>query len=156
MRDFILGLAFMLSGCIVIYVARQYPTMASLQFGPSLFPSLIGGGFLIGGLVLSAKQVPALKAQYAANAKESGRSLTIRPLLTSLLPCVMIVFYILTSEFLGAATSLAIGIFVLMLSRKASLLLSLVVSILASLIIYFIFSTYLMIPLPEGLMRFWG
>ncbi|MBN8412845.1 tripartite tricarboxylate transporter TctB family protein [Halomonas cupida] len=156
MRDFILGLAFMLSGCIVIYVARQYPTMASLQFGPSLFPSLIGGGFLIGGLFLSAKQVPVLKAQYAANAAERDRLLQIRPLLASLLPCVMIVFYIITSEFLGAAVSLAIGIFALMLFRKASLLLSLVVSILASLIIYFIFSTYLLIPLPEGLMRFWG
>ncbi|MBY6031248.1 tripartite tricarboxylate transporter TctB family protein [Halomonas denitrificans] len=156
MRDFILGLAFMLSGCIVIYVARQYPTMASLQFGPSLFPSLIGGGFLIGGLFLSAKQVPVLKAQYAANATERDRLLPIRPLLASLLPCVMIVFYIITSEFLGAAVSLAIGIFALMLFRKASLLLSFVVSILASLIIYFIFSTYLLIPLPEGLMRFWG
>ena len=156
MRDFILGLAFMLSGCIVIYVAQQYPTMSSLQFGPSLFPSLIGGGFLIGGLFLSVKQVPILKTQYASNTPGNNRPLPIRSLLASLLPCVMIIFYILTSEFLGAAVSLVIGIFVLMLSRKASLLLSLAVSILASLTIYFIFSTYLMIPLPEGLMRFWG
>ncbi|MFP3441569.1 hypothetical protein R0K18_27950, partial [Pantoea sp. SIMBA_133] len=73
MRDFILGLAFMLSGCIVIYVAQQYPTMSSLQFGPSLFPSLIGGGFLIGGLFLSVKQVPILKTQYASNTPGNNR-----------------------------------------------------------------------------------
>lgn len=156
MRDFILGLAFMLLGAIVILVASQYPTMASLQYGPSLFPSLIGGGFLIGGLILSVTQLPTLKQQLVSTDASVGKVFNFRAILVSLLPCALIAFYILTSEFLGAALSLGIIMFVLMLVRKTTLPLALCISVIASLIIYFLFSRYLLIPLPEGLLSFWG
>ncbi|MCW4152666.1 tripartite tricarboxylate transporter TctB family protein [Halomonas sp. 18H] len=155
MRDLLLGLAFMLLGAVVITVASQYPTMASLQYGPSLFPSLIGGGFLIGGFVLSAIQLPALKSQLSSK-DDSIRMFDFRPILLSLLPCALIIFYIFASEFLGAALCLGIIMLVLMLVKRTSLILALCVSVIASLVIYFIFSRYLLIPLPEGLLNFWG
>ena len=155
MRDILLGLAFMLLGAIVITVASQYPTMASLQYGPSLFPSLIGGGFFVGGLVLSAIQLPTLKRQLS-DKDESIRILDLKSILVSLLPCALIIFYILASEFLGAALCLGIIMLVLMLVKRTSLPLALCVSAIASLIIYFLFSRYLLIPLPEGLLNFWG
>ena len=156
MRDLLLGLAFMLLGAVVLTVASQYPTMASLQYGPSLFPSLIGGGFLIGGLVLSAMQLPTLKRQLSGSEAKEGKLFDLSSILVSLLPCALIIFYIFASEFLGAALCLGIIMFVLMLVRKTSLPLALLVSLVASLIIYFLFSRYLLIPLPEGLMNFWG
>ena len=61
MKDFMLGLAFMAAGAIVYVVAQGFPTMPSLQYGPSLFPSLIGGGFMIGGLILAISHGGALK-----------------------------------------------------------------------------------------------
>ncbi|MDQ7730086.1 tripartite tricarboxylate transporter TctB family protein [Halomonas sp. SpR8] len=156
MRDFLMGLAFMVLGAVVFSVASQFPKLASLQYGPSLFPSLIGGGFLIGGLVLSATQLPALRRQLAGSNANTGKVFDFRSILVSLVPCALIVFYIYASEFLGAALCLGIIMLVLMLIRKTSLILALSVSIIASLTIYFLFSRYLLIPLPEGLLNFWG
>ncbi|GAB2781501.1 hypothetical protein GCM10027040_04400 [Halomonas shantousis] len=154
MKDVILGLCFMVAGIVTISVARQYPTMPSLQFGPSLFPSLIGGGFFIGGLVLAVSQFPTLR-------RRAGEGRVVQPvdyqaILVSLLPCALIVFYILASDYLGTAISLATMMFVLMLVRKTPWLLALGVSVAASLVIYFIFSRYLLIPLPEGLLSAGG
>lgn len=153
MRDFLLGLAFAIGGGVVIAVAQTYPTMPSLQFGPSLFPSLIGGGMVIGGLILALTQVHQLKAAIAGP-RSGPRNLATRydyrSLLISLVPCALIVFYILTSETLGAPLCMALSMLLLMLMRGAKLWLSLVVSIAIAAAIYLLFSRYLLIPLPEG------
>ncbi|GHB09220.1 tripartite tricarboxylate transporter TctB family protein [Modicisalibacter luteus] len=154
MKDVLLGLCFMVAGIVTIYVARQYPTMPSLQYGPSLFPSLIGGGFFLGGLVLAVSQVPTLR-QHASEDRIAW-SIDYQAILVALLPCVLIVFYILASDYLGTAISLATMMFVLMLVRRTPVVLALGVSVVASLIIYFIFSRYLLIPLPEGLLSVGG
>jgi len=156
MRDFVLGLTFMLLGAVVVTIASQYPTMASLQYGPSLFPSLIGGGGFIGGLVISVTQLLALKSQMAGTGASVRKNFDLRSIIVSFLPCALIVFYIFASEFLGAVICLGIVMFVLMLVKKTSLPLALCVSLIASLVIYFLFSRYLMIPLPTGLLNFWG
>ena len=154
MKDIILGLCFVISGGITLYIANQYPTMPSLQYGPSLFPSLIGGGFLIGGLILVATQLLALKQHGGIPA--AIKAIDYRMLLVSLLPCALIIFYIVGSDYLGAAVAMAIIMFLLMIVRKTPLPLALGVSIATSLIIYLIFSKYLLIPLPEGLLSLGG
>ena len=154
MKDIILGLCFMVLGGITIYVAQQYPTMPSLQYGPSLFPSLIGGGFFIGGLVLTVTRFLALRQQ--SDAPLAGKATDYRMFFISLLPCVLVVFYIMGSEYLGAAVAMAIIMFVLMLVRKTPLLLALAVSVVAAAIIQVLFAKYLLIPLPEGLLSMRG
>ncbi|MDV6320057.1 tripartite tricarboxylate transporter TctB family protein [Chromohalobacter sp. HP20-39] len=155
MRDFLLGLAFIVAGAIVYVVAQGFPTMPSLQYGPSLFPSLIGGGFMIGGLVLAISHVGALKGIAHGITWRTDREL-MRNTLLSLLPALAIVFYILTSEALGTKLCLALIMFVLMLARRTSPILALGVSIVAALVIDLVFSRYLLIPLPEGLLSVWG
>ncbi|WP_280541651.1 tripartite tricarboxylate transporter TctB family protein [Chromohalobacter sp. 11-W] len=155
MKDFLLGLAFMAAGAIVYLVAQQFPTMPSLQYGPSLFPSLIGGGFMIGGLILAISHVGALKGIGHGMTWHMDRE-QLRNTLLSILPGLAIVFYILTSEWLGALLSLALVMFVLMLARRTPPLLALGVSLVAALIVDLLFSRYLLIPLPEGLMSIWG
>jgi putative tricarboxylic transport membrane protein len=153
MRDFLLGLAFVIGGGVVIAVAQTYPTMAALQFGPSLFPSLIGGGMVIGGLVLALTRVGQLRSALAgprAGPHTLASRYDYRGLLISLLPCALIVFYILTSEFLGAPLCMALSMLILMQVRGAKLWLSLIVSIVVAAAIYLLFSRYLLIPLPEG------
>ncbi|MCI0511183.1 tripartite tricarboxylate transporter TctB family protein [Chromohalobacter marismortui] len=155
MKDFLLGLAFIVAGAIVYVVAQGFPTMPSLQYGPSLFPSLIGGGFMIGGLVLTIGHVGALKG-IAHGLTWRPAPEHIRNMLLSLLPALAIVFYILTSEWLGTTVCLASIMFVLMLIRRTSPILAFGVSIVAALVINQVFSHYLLIPLPEGLLSVWG
>lgn len=45
MRDVFAGIGFMIAGIVTIITAQQFPTLPSLQYGPSLFPSLVGGDF---------------------------------------------------------------------------------------------------------------
>lgn len=149
MRDFLLGLAFVIGGGVVIAVAQTYPTMPALQFGPSLFPSLIGGGMVIGGLVLALTRIGQLRSAFAGSRSQTA-SYDYRGLLISLLPCALIVFYILTSEFLGAPLCMALSMLILMQVRGAKLWISLIVSIVIATAIYMLFSRYLLIPLPEG------
>ncbi|MFD2435977.1 tripartite tricarboxylate transporter TctB family protein [Modicisalibacter luteus] len=112
------------------------------------------GGFFLGGLVLAVSQVPTLR-QHASEDRIAW-SIDYQAILVALLPCVLIVFYILASDYLGTAISLATMMFVLMLVRRTPVVLALGVSVVASLIIYFIFSRYLLIPLPEGLLSVGG
>lgn len=149
MRDFLLGLAFAIGGGVVIAVAQTYPTMPTLQFGPSLFPSLIGGGMIVGGLVLALTRVSLLKAALAGPRSQAA-SYDYLSLLVSLVPCALIIFYILASDYLGAPLCMALSMLALMLMRGARPWLSVLVSTVIAAAIYLLFSRYLLIPLPEG------
>lgn len=154
MRDFLLGLAFMISGAVVIGVARGYPTMASLQYGPSLFPTLIGAGMVGGGALLALWHLPPLKRASAAPVTHAG-GYDYKSLLMSLVPGALIVFYILAGETLGAPLCMLLAMLVLMHLRGVRLRTSLPVASVAALAIYWLFSRYLLIPLPEGTLMPW-
>ncbi|WFF40070.1 tripartite tricarboxylate transporter TctB family protein [Salinicola endophyticus] len=152
MRDFLLGLAFAIGGGVVIAVAQTYPTMPSLQYGPSLFPSLIGGGMLIGGALLALSQVRVLAARRHAPEDPGLSRYDYRGLALSLVPCALIVFYILAAETLGAGLCMLLSMWLLMLIRGAKWWLALGVALVVSLIVTLLFSRYLLIPLPEGVL----
>ncbi|MGE6604890.1 tripartite tricarboxylate transporter TctB family protein [Halomonas sp. NPDC076908] len=155
MRDVYAGLGFIIAGVVTIITAQQFPTLPSLQYGPSLFPSLIGGGFCIGGAVLAFSALWQRKKVFAhevqgtpETAKPEGEKLN----LALILPPLAIVFYIFASDYIGALLSMIIIMLVLMLVRKTKPYIAVITSIVVSGIIYFIFSRYLLIPLPQGIL----
>jgi putative tricarboxylic transport membrane protein len=155
MRDFFAGIAFVIAGIVTIITAQQFPTLPSLQYGPSLFPSLIGGGFCLGGAVLALNALWLRKkvvAQEAHGNPSLAGSLPEKKNWAMLLPPVSIVFYILASDYLGAMLTIMIIMFLLMLLRKTSPYIALATSLAVSSAIYFIFSRYLLVPLPQGLL----
>ena len=156
MRDFFIGLAFVVAGVATIITAQQFPTLPSLQYGPSLFPSIIGAGFCIGGAVLAANTLWSRKRAVAHQVPITAATLNEPPSgkagLAMLLPPLAIVFYIFVSDYIGAMLTLAVIMFVLMILRKTAPWVALAASLLVSLAIYFIFSRYLLIPLPQGVL----
>lgn len=156
MRDLFTGLAFVIAGIATIVTAQQFPTLPSLQYGPSLFPSIVGAGFCLGGVTLAANALWNRRGALAQPASMEANTLSEPPTeksgLAMLLPPVAIVFYIFASGYLGAMITMAVIMFVLMIMRKTSPWLALVASLLVALAIYFIFSHYLLIPLPQGVL----
>lgn len=155
MRDVYAGLGFIIAGVVTIITAQQFPTLPSLQYGPSLFPSLIGGGFCIGGAVLAFSALWQRKKVFAHEVQ--GTPETAKPEdeklnLALILPPLAIVFYIFASDYIGALLSMIIIMLVLMLVRKTKPYIAVATSIVVSGIIYFIFSRYLLIPLPQGIL----
>ena len=52
--DTILGAVLLLFAGLVVGHARSFPTLAGMTVGPDLFPTIIGGGLALCGLVLVA------------------------------------------------------------------------------------------------------
>ncbi|MGO2392287.1 MAG: tripartite tricarboxylate transporter TctB family protein [Halomonas sp.] len=180
MRDVLIGIGFVIAGVVTIFIAQQFPTLPSLQFGPSLFPSIVGGGFCIGGVVLmlsgmwqrhrgadqmmqgelqgaelatteletNAFETSALNATESEGSEHpSGKKSWVM-----VLPPLMIVFYVLASPYIGALFAMMIIMFSLMMLRKTALYVAVAASVGVSLAIYFIFSHYLLVPLPQGVL----
>lgn len=155
MRDVYAGLGFIIAGVVTIITAQQFPTLPSLQYGPSLFPSLIGGGFCIGGAVLALNALWHRKKAFADEIQvtpEKAMHKNEKLSLALILPPLAIVFYIFASDYIGALLSMIIIMLVLMLVRKTKPYIAVATSIVVSGIIYFIFSRYLLIPLPQGIL----
>lgn len=156
MRDLFTGLAFVIAGISTIVTAQKFPTLPSLQYGPSLFPSIVGVGFCLGGALLAANALWNRKRVLAPQASTEATTLkdpsSGKSGLAMLLPPIAIVFYIFASGYLGAMITMAVIMFVLMIMRKTVPWVALVASLLVALAIYFIFSHYLLIPLPQGVL----
>lgn len=155
MRDFFAGIGFVIAGIVTIITAQQFPTLPSLQYGPSLFPSLIGGGFCLGGAVLALNALWLRKKAVTQEVHGNPALANTSPEKTNwamLLPPISIVFYILASDYLGAMLTIMVILFSLMLLRKTSPYIALATSLAVSSAIYFIFSRYLLVPLPQGVL----
>lgn len=155
MRDFFAGMGFVIAGIVTIITAQQFPTLPSLQYGPSLFPSLIGGGFCLGGTVLALNALWLRKKAVAPEGHDNPALANAPPEKANwamLLPPISIVFYILASDYLGAMLTIMVILFSLMLLRKTSPYIALATSLAVSSAIYFIFSRYLLVPLPQGVL----
>ncbi|WP_447957118.1 tripartite tricarboxylate transporter TctB family protein [Vreelandella sp. EE7] len=160
MRDLYTGIGFVVAGIVTIITAQQFPTLPSLQYGPSLFPSIVGGGFCLGGAVLTAQALWNRKRSIAQDVTHENTPLNSEPAepksrrerLAMVLPPVAIVFYIFASDYIGATLTMTIIMFFLMIWRKTSVWVALAASFLVALAIYFIFSRYLLIPLPQGIL----
>jgi len=53
-HDAINGLFFILLGLAVLVISNGFPQMPGQQIGPSSFPTLIGGGMMLGGAIVLA------------------------------------------------------------------------------------------------------
>ena len=151
MRDIVIGVIFAVLGVLIIWHAREFPTVGSLSYGASLFPSVTGAGMALAGLALVFSNIKSVLAQRQQREPVQISTLITRGIRVGC-PCLLVMLYIYTSDHIGAMPMLAVVMFALLCLGKVPLKLSIPTSLIGASLIYYVFTEYLLVPLPEGLL----
>jgi putative tricarboxylic transport membrane protein len=152
-NDAILGVIIIAFSILVMVDAHSYPALPGVPYGPGLFPTIIAGCMLLGGLILIFKGL----RHFRESGWFSWDNWAKRPrtYVTLCLIFLALLFYIFFSERLGFLLTSVMILFPLLLWTRGRerFVSSLIISISFSFIIYLAFAKLVRVPLPPGLME---
>ncbi len=150
-NDAVIGAVLVLFALAMIWQTRTFPAMPGQDYGPALFPVLIGIGMIITGGILIAGGLARRRTEPWFG---GGAWLRSPPHLLRFAAIVAgLLFYILASDWLGfIPTSLLLlfGWLVLFRSRPLS---SLVIALAVTFAVDYAFTKLLLVPLPLGVLQ---
>jgi putative tricarboxylic transport membrane protein len=152
LNDAVIGVVLVLFALAVIGYARTFPAMPGQNYGPALFPTLIGIGLALAGAILIVGGVARRKTDPLVGGGEWLRS---GPHLMSFLAVIGgLLLYILISDWLGfILTALPLLFGWLLLFRGGKPASSLAIALGVTLVVDYAFSKLLLVPLPLGLLQ---
>ena len=146
-QDILFGVILTAFGAVMIAVSRGFPAITGLPVGPSLFPTLIGGGLCAFGLLIAARALRDARAGDAGTDPGADRFLTWHLALIS----GLILVFLVSVHHLGFSLATAVVIFALLrVYHREKLLTDLVLTVVAVLAVFVIFSFVFRVPLPVG------
>ena len=151
-NDAVIGAVLVLFALAMIWHTRTFPAMPGQDYGPAVFPVLIGTGFLITGLILIAS---GLRRRATEPWFAGGDWLRSRRHQARFLAVIGgLVAYILVAGWLGfIPTALLLLFGWLVLFRNGKPVSSLVIALAVTLVVNYAFSQLLLVPLPLGLLQ---
>lgn len=151
-NDAVTGAVLVLFALAMIAYTRTFPAMPGQDYGPALFPVLIGAGLAACGLALIAQGWARRQSEpWFAGAAwlRSPRHVTQFVAVPASL-----VLYILVVDSLGfVPTAFLLLLGLLMLFRGGRLLSSLAIAALVTGVVDYAFTQFLLVPLPLGLLQ---
>lgn len=149
-NDAIFGILLILFAVAEIAYATSFPSLYGQNYGPDLFPIIIGCGLALCGvfLIISgiAKREMMPKVEMGAWASDRGTALNVVLLIAAM------VFYILASEWLGFVITSLLILTILFVRLGSSLLTSITIAVIVTLLIHTVFAKVLLVPLPWGVL----
>ncbi len=133
-----------------IAYANTFPRLHGQNYGPDLFPTLIGIGLFVCGAILifqglgQRAQVPMVEIGDWAQDKRNIANVVI------LLGCM--IFYILASHWLGFISSSLLVMTTLLVRFGSGWRTSVIIAIIVTFVIHTLFAKLLLVPLPWGIL----
>ena len=150
-NDAVIGVVLVLFALAMIVYTRTFPAMPGQDYGPALFPTLIGIGFIICGVILIASGLLRLRIEPLFTGGAWLRS--PHHLIDFLAVIAGLGLYILISDWLGFIPTAFLLLFGwLVLFRGGKPVSSAAIALGATLVVDYAFSDLLLVPLPPGLM----
>ncbi len=151
-NDAVIGAVLVLFALAMMWHTRTFPAMPGQDYGPAVFPVLIGIGFLITGLILIVSGLRRQKTEGWFTGGEWLRSRTHVARFVAVLGGLIV--YILVSGWLGfIPTALLLLFGWLVLFRDGKPVSSLVIALAVTLVVHYAFSQLLLVPLPLGILQ---
>lgn len=152
-NDAITGVVLIVFALAMIgYAQATFPSMPGQDYGPALFPTLIGVGFMLCGVILIAGGVARRQAAPWFVGSEGFRS----PHHLACFGAVVggLLAYILISDWLGfIPTALILLTGWLVVFRGGRWGSSFVIALVVTLVVDYAFTEFLLVPLPLGLLQ---
>jgi putative tricarboxylic transport membrane protein len=151
-NDAVIGAVLVLFGLAEIAYTTTFPAMPGQDYGSALFPTIIGVGFIVTGVILIASGIGRRRSEPMFRGGEWLRS--PRHVINFLAVVGGLVFYIVASDWLGfIPTALLLLFGWLVLFRDGKPLSSLAIALAVTLVVNYAFSQLLLVPLPLGLLQ---
>lgn len=146
-NDAILGLLILAGGLAIILEASTFPETHGQAYGPDLFPTIIGAGLVLAGVVL---MVSGWRARQAAGWVTTVGIPPARMLDAGLVLAAILVFIFL-ADVLGFLIAGGVPAWALMARFNGGRWLSsLAIAVVTVLAVDWAFRTLLLVPLPQG------
>lgn len=148
-NDAVIGAFLIVFAIAEIAYTTTFPSLHGQDFGPDLFPIVIGVGFIICGVVLIARGVFVRGEALAA----LGPWAKNRRMVFNLCLLILgVIVYILLSDPIGFIPISVLLLSVLMIRLRASVAVSIIVAVVTTLVIHTLFAKLLLVPLPWGVL----
>ncbi|WP_170216304.1 tripartite tricarboxylate transporter TctB family protein [Allostella humosa] len=141
----------LLIGALALLVyAQTLPAMQGQQFGPGVFPTLVGAGLGITALILTIRGLAAGRRQALVEIEDG----LFDPRGARAVAIVLggVVFYLLASDWLGFLIVAPLVLLALFRSQRVGWVTAIVVAVVGSVMIHFAFYSLLRVPLPWGIL----
>ena len=143
--------AFLIAFALAVMAyATSFPSLHGQDYGPDLFPTLIGVGLLVCGIILViqglAQRASVPMIEIGDWAQDRSNIINV----VALLGCI--VFYILASDALGFIPTSLLVLTTLLIRFGSTLAMSLLLAAITTLIIHTLFAKVLLVPLPWGIL----
>jgi len=149
-NDAIIGIVLIVFALAEIAYTTTFPRLHGQDYGPDLFPALLGVGLIVCGVILIFKGYAKRTSEplmVVGDWVENPRNISNVFLLLG-----SIVFYILASQWLGFILTALVILVTLLVRLGSSWRLSFIVAIATTFIIHTLFAKVLLVPLPWGIL----
>lgn len=152
--DGLVGLVLIAFAVAAVAYAQTFPTLAGMQFGPALFPTVIGTGLGLCGALMVVQSVLRRRAEPGAPWLElDDWAKSPRPWLNVALVVVVVLAFGLSLDTVGYHIAAASSLLVLLLRLQVRPHWSLVIALAGAGLTHELFYGWLRVPLPWGLLE---
>ncbi len=142
-------------GWALIAMARNFPEVRHIEFGPGLLPTIVGAGFIIAGTLLIGRRLLTSRGRVEGwvSVGVSGNGRRFEGLAGAALLIAAVLFYVVTVGGLGFLLTMPIVLFCLIwwFDRRVSR--AVVTAIAATFVMHVFFYQIMSVPLPWGLLQ---
>jgi putative tricarboxylic transport membrane protein len=151
-NDGLIGGFLLLFAAAMMLHTLGFPAMPGQPVGPALFPTVIGIGMSIAGVILIVQGALGHRRGDALVRLDEGLR-SPHHLTNFLAVLVGLGFYILAARTLGFIITAFVLTSALMIKlRRGHVLTSLLIAAAATVVVYIVFARFLRVPLPRGLL----
>lgn len=148
--DVVLGLLAILAGAIIVPMSLALPSLPQSYAGPSLFPSLIGGLFILTGVVITINGLRAWRAEKAGQGDEASQPRPQFAWRRMIEVLIAVAVFIIVAPRLGFVVGGFVLVAGMLLIRGNRWTTSVAVALILTIVVRWIFVSLLKVPLPVG------